>query len=158
MTSLIEKFLEGEELTDDDEMKRGITPQLAAAKLDAGHLRVARKMACGIMNLINVIKNFAPSPAAGNEYRATMNQRPEKGSDGKADSKGPFSAVVWKTYIDQYAGQVQLPEGHIRGAHSRYRRSEPTETPKERISKLYHGGQQDRASCRSSLRAISAWW
>ena len=57
---LIEKFLGGEELTN-DEIRFGIMMQLKAAKLTPVICGSSQKI-IGIKNLIRVIKNYAPAP------------------------------------------------------------------------------------------------
>ena len=94
---LIEKFLEGNDLTE-EEMRRGLKKQLKDAKLTTVICGASEKM-IGIRNLIRVIREFVPSPAIGKEY---------EGKGGKklvSKADGPVVVTVWKTYIDQYAGR-----------------------------------------------------
>ncbi|MCP4136994.1 MAG: elongation factor G [bacterium] len=132
---LIEKYLEGEELTE-DEIRRGISEQLALAKLSSVICGSVEKV-IGIKNLLRVIKDYAPSPVIGKEY-----QGKEPGKNGKeltVESKpdGPMATVAWKTYIDQYAGRFNyfkvisgefLPDVEVLNG---------TKNIKERVSKLY---------------------
>ncbi len=100
---LIEKFLEGEELTE-DEIRNGLRSQLKDAKLTTVICGSSEKV-IGIKNLLRVIKEFAPAPQLGVEYTGL-----EAGKDGgekkiTSAAGGPVVAVVLKTFIDQYAGR-----------------------------------------------------
>ncbi len=100
--ALIEKFLDGAVLTS-EEIMRGIRNQLKAARLHPVVCGSSQKVV-GIKNLLNVIKNFVPSPQSGREYKGVaINDKAEKPVKCLPDAS--FSSVVWKTYIDQYAGR-----------------------------------------------------
>jgi len=100
---LIEKFLEGEELTE-DEIRTGLKAQLKDAKLTTVICGSSEKIV-GIKTLLRVIKDFVPAPAMGVEYKGFEpgKERIEKTITNAVD--GPVAAVVIKTYIDQYAGR-----------------------------------------------------
>lgn len=126
---LIEKFLDGNDLTE-EEMRRGLKKQLKDAKLTTVICGASEKM-IGIRNLIRVIREFVPAPAIGQEY---------EGVDGKKlvnKADGSVVAVVWKTYIDQYAGRFNyfkiisgefVPDMELVNVNKK---------SKERIGKLY---------------------
>ncbi len=132
---LIEKFLDGGELTV-EEIRLGILEQLRQAKLHPVICGSALK-SVGIRNLMNVIKNFVPAPEIGKEFKGhnTNDSKTEKVVKSAPDA--PFAAVVWKTYIDQYAGRFNylkvisgelLPDTEVQNA---------TKNSRERVSKLY---------------------
>lgn len=132
---LIEKFLEGESLTD-EEVATGIRTLFAEAKLSPVICGSATK-AIGIKNLLNVIKRFAPSPALNKEFKGQNPDDKTKEVIIKSGTTEPLSAVVWKTYIDQYAGRFNYvkvvsgeltPDTEILNA---------TKGAKERTSKLF---------------------
>ncbi len=133
--TLIEKFLDGGELTD-EEIYLGIKTQLTAAKLIPVAFGSSLK-SIGIRNLITIIKNFVPSPALGREYQGCNPDDDKKVVTVTSDPSKPFSAVVWKTYIDQYAGRFNyvkvisgelLPDTEVLNSSKHI---------KERTSKLY---------------------
>jgi elongation factor G len=139
---LIEKFLEGGTLTD-DEIKLGLQAQIANAKL-APVTCGSSISAIGVKNLLQAIKDFAPAPKIGKEY---IGHDPDNHSkEVKIKSgEGSLVAVVWKTYIDQYAGRFNylkvisgalLPDSEVYNANKKY---------KERTSKIYTmiGGKQE---------------
>lgn len=142
--ALIEKFLEGGSLTD-EEVRRGIQVQLAAGKLHPVTCGSSLS-AIGVKNLLYVIKEFAPAPQMGKEI---VGHDPDDASkEIKIQSgDGPFAGVVWKTYIDQYAGRFTylkvisgalLPDTEVFNTHKKY---------KERTSKVYSmiGSKQEDA-------------
>jgi len=132
---LIEKFLEGVELTT-EEIRRGITTQLKAAKLHPVICGSSMK-SIGIRNLLNVIRAFVPAPETGREIDGHGMGDRESVKTLKCGSDQPFAGVVWKTYIDQYAGRFTylktlsgelLPDTEALNS---------TRNSKERISKIY---------------------
>ncbi|MCU0849303.1 MAG: elongation factor G [Spirochaetes bacterium] len=132
--ALIEKFLEGEKLTE-EEMKKGLRAQIEKAKVHPVVCGSSSRL-IGIKNLLNLIKNYCPSPAMKKEYRGT-NPNDKKEISVKASSGEPFSAVVWKTYIDQFAGRsnyLKITSGCL-GPDTEVLNS--SENAKERITKLY---------------------
>ncbi|MCL1910918.1 MAG: elongation factor G [Leptospirales bacterium] len=126
---LIEKFLEGNELTD-EEIRRSLKKQIENAKVTVVLCGASEKVT-GIKSLIQMIAAFAPPPQTGKEY---------EGRDGKkllSKPDGPAVAVVWKTYIDQYAGRFNYlkvisgeltPDKDLQNVNKK---------SKERIGKLY---------------------
>lgn len=131
----IEKFLEGETLTP-EEIQTGINNQLKRATLHPIVCGSASK-AIGIKNLLAIIKDFVPSPEVGKEFKGCNPDKKEEEIVIKCQSDGPFSAVVWKTYIDQYAGRfnylkvisgTMTPDTEILNS---------TKDEKERFSKIY---------------------
>ncbi len=132
---LIEKFLNEEELTD-DEIRRGLTVQVSEAKLFPVICGSSEKV-IGILNLINVIKNYVPSPKMGVEYQGYDPDDRSKEIKIISDPEGSFASVVWKTYIDQYAGRfnyLRIISGRLAPDTDV---SNPKKTAKERIPKLY---------------------
>lgn len=133
--ALIEKFLDGGQLTE-EEITSGLKSLIADAKLVPAVFGSATK-AIGVKNLLNVIRKYAPAPAAGREYAGFDGNDRKKEITVKSLASEPFSAVVWKTYIDQYAGRFNyikvisgelLPDSEFLNADK---------GSKERTSKLY---------------------
>ncbi len=132
---LVEKFLEGEELTE-EEVRRGLKAQIARAKVFPVLCGSSMKP-LGVKHLLKIIKDFVPAPMIGREYKGCDPHDESKEISVKADPGAPFSGVVWKTYIDQYAGRANyikaisgelLPDSEIFNADKK---------EKERISKIY---------------------
>ncbi len=101
--ALIEKFLEGEELTP-DEIKKGLGIQLALAKVVPVVCGASAK-GIGVKNLLKVIRDFAPSPSVRTDYIGFDPYDHSKEIKVHAKTGEPWSVIVWKTYIDQFAGR-----------------------------------------------------
>ncbi len=132
---LIEKFLEEEKLTD-DEMRKGLSTQLSKGELYPVICGSSEKV-IGIKNLLNVIKDYAPAPALGSEFTGYDPADSSKEIAVTMDPKGPLCAVVWKTYIDQFAGRfnyLKVISGELSPDTDVIN---TTRSDKERISKLY---------------------
>ncbi|MCL2155445.1 MAG: elongation factor G [Leptospirales bacterium] len=132
---LIEKFLGGEQLTD-DEISLGLRIQLTAAKLTPVICGSSQKT-IGVKNLLDIIKNFTSPPTIGEEFKGHEQSRPDKELIVKLDEAGPMSAVVFKTAIDQYAGRfnyVKVISGQINPDSEIL---DSTKNSKERATKLY---------------------
>lgn len=131
---LIEKFLEGVELSC-EETKRGIDEQLLEARLSSVICGSAKNL-IGVRNLLNVIKNYVPSPNIKKEYKGIDFQTKNEIIVKNLDSE-PFSAVVWKTYIDQYAGRfnyIKVTSGILVPETELFNSSKNV---KEKIGKIY---------------------
>ena len=133
--ALIEKFLDGNALTE-EEVFKGIRNLLSQAKV-APVVCGSTQKAIGVRTLLEIIKNFVNSPVVGKEYKGYKVGDASKEIIVKSLPDQPFSAVVWKTNIDQYAGRFTyfkvisgevLPETEIINATKDYR---------ERVTKLY---------------------
>jgi len=133
--ALIEKFLEGGQLSA-EEVKRGLTAQLKAAKINPIICGSATK-GVGVANLISAIKNFVPAPQVGREYPGHSMGDAKAAKTVRCAPDSPFSCVVWKTYIDQYAGRfnyVKLTSGELLPDTESLN---STRNVKERITKLF---------------------
>ncbi|MFW5770417.1 MAG: elongation factor G [Spirochaetota bacterium] len=132
---LIEKFLEGETLTE-EQIRTGLKEQVARGNLIPVICGSSLK-SIGIKNLLNVIRDFVPCPTLGKEYKGYHPDNHEQEVTVTMKDDAPFSAVVWKTYIDQYAGRFNfmkvisgtlLPDSEVLNSNK---------NEKERISKLH---------------------
>jgi elongation factor G len=133
--ALIEKYLEGEPLTE-DEMKKGLKALVARAEVFPVICGSSLK-AIGIKNLLNVIKNYVPTWELNKQVEGLNPNNKEEKVVITSKPDAPFAAVVWKTYIDQYAGRFNylkiisgtlLPETEVLNSTKNY---------KERVTKLY---------------------
>ncbi|MDR1920759.1 MAG: elongation factor G, partial [Candidatus Adiutrix sp.] len=100
---LLEKFLEGQEITP-DEIMEAYKAEILACKL-APTLPAAGLKMIGLQNILDMILNL-PSPL-------DRGARPGKKMNGEADSRepdpaAPFSALVLKTVVDPFAGQLTI--------------------------------------------------
>lgn len=102
---LIERFLEEGELTD-DELQQGLAAGVARGK-------IAPVFACASLNnagssvILDGIANFLPSP---DQCAPAMGTDPGSGElvERAADTDAPFSAQVFKTMADPFAGRLTI--------------------------------------------------
>ena len=102
---LLEKFLEGEELSSEE-----IISGLRQGILDGGFVPVVCGSALkniGVSILLDLVVSFMPSPEDRGEV---IGEDPEKGEEitRKPSPDEPFSALVFKTLTDPYAGRLSL--------------------------------------------------
>lgn len=103
--SLVERYLEGEELTEED---------LKAALKKGLNERIFVPVLCGSATgmiavdlLMDFIANVLPSPGECGSFAAT-DLKGETENEIKPESDAPFSAFVFKTVADPYAGRLTI--------------------------------------------------
>jgi elongation factor G len=106
--ALLERYLEGGELTT-DEIIKGIKEGSLTRKFIPVACGSATKM-IGIPQLLDTIVLCLPSPAEMARISPVRGKNPKDGKDveRKVDEKEPFSAYVFKTIADPYAGKLSL--------------------------------------------------
>jgi elongation factor G len=123
------KYLEEETLTA-DEVMRGLAEGIRDNKIVPVLCGSALKNS-GIVSLLDFIASSAPSPA-------TASERIENSDEVVAvDSSARFSALVFKTSIDQFSGKlsyVKVVTGELSGDTELYN---VREQKKDRVGKLY---------------------
>ncbi len=102
---LIERYLEGETLSDDD--IRGALRKGTIARLFTPVLCGSATAAIGIEPLLDFIVNIMPSPLEG-KPRTGINPDTDETIERLPDPDAPFSAFVFKTIADPYAGRLSL--------------------------------------------------
>ncbi len=137
------KYLEQETL-DSDEIRRGIAEGLRANKI-VPVLCGSALQNSGMASLLNFIANNAPSPA-GVEEKVTAKGGEEATVAISQDE--PFSALVFKTSIDQFSGKlsyIKCMSGVLSGDTELFN---VREDKKDRAGKLYsaQGKHLDEAS------------
>ena len=136
--TLLEKYLEGEEFSAAEAfegIRKGIADGLIIPVLAASAER-----GIGVDRLLDVIAGSAPSPADRSRWVT------EDGKEVTCDPDGPFSAYVFKTYIDPYAGRLSV----MRVVSGRCRSDEALVNPRtgshERLGGISHLVGKERAS------------
>ena len=101
--SLLEKYLEGETLND-EEIKKGLRQGVLSGKI-VPVLCCASTSNYGTLPLLDLIKSYLPSPLDQEEMKGV-----KPGSDGevvrKLKPEEPLSAFVFKTLADPYVGRI----------------------------------------------------
>src|ERR687890_1839329 len=128
--TLLEKYLEGEEITTEEAfegIRKGIAGGLIIPVLAASSERMI-----GIDRLLDVIAGSAPSPSDLERWIS------EDGEEIPCDPEGPFAAYVFKTYVDPYAGRLSV----LRIVGGRCRSDEALTNPRtgssERLGGISH--------------------
>jgi elongation factor G len=134
--TLLEKYLEGEEFTTEEAfegIRKGIADGLIIPVLAASAERMI-----GVDRVLDVIAGSAPSPA--DVFRWIS----EDAEEVACDPDGPFSAYVFKTYVDPFAGRVSA----LRVVSGRCRSDEALVNPRtgssERLGGIAHLFGKDR--------------
>jgi elongation factor G len=134
--TLLEKYLEGEELSTEEMfvgIRKGIADGVIIPVLAASAERVI-----GVDRLLDVIVGSAPSPADRSRWTN------DRGEEVPCAPDGPFSAYVFKTYQDPYAGRLSV----LRVVSGRCRSDEALTNPRtsssERLGGIYHLGGKER--------------
>lgn len=106
--SLLERYLEGGELTG-DEIIKGIKEGSLTRKFIPVACGSATKT-IGIPQLLDAFALCLPSPAEMARISPVRGKNPKDGKDveRKVDDKEPFCAYVFKTIADPYAGKLSL--------------------------------------------------
>lgn len=106
--ALLERYLEGGELTR-DELIKGVKEGSLTRKFIPVACGAATKT-IGIPQLLDTLVLCLPSPAEMSRISPVKGKNPKDGKDveRKVDEKEPFSAYVFKTIADPYAGKLSL--------------------------------------------------
>jgi elongation factor G len=128
--TLLEKYLEGEELTT-QEMFEGIRKGIADGLIIPVLAASVEKM-IGVDRVLDVVAGSAPSPVDRSRWTT------EEGEEVTCDPDGPFAAYVFKTYVDPYAGRLSV----LRVVSGRCRSDEALTNPRsgsaERLGGISH--------------------
>src|SRR5215211_7833316 len=123
-------FIDGEEFSTEEAfegIRKGIADGVIIPVLAASAERLV-----GIDRLLDVIVGSAPSPADRSRWTN------DKGEEVPCDADGPFSAYVFKTYQDPYAGRLSV----LRVVSGRCRSDEALINPRtgssERLGGIAH--------------------
>jgi elongation factor G len=104
--SLMEKYFEAGELSQDEVLsglKRAILSRQIIPVFCASALHNV-----GAHPILDAIVQLMPNPAESTVALESENTKDHSKSEVKVDDKGQFSAFVFKTFVDPYAGRVNL--------------------------------------------------
>lgn len=101
---LATKYLEGEEITE-EELTAGLRRAISAGQV-VPVLAGSATRSVGVTDLLDVLVDYAPSPAA-------QPPAPARGANGAEEElapagDGPLAALVFKTTADQYVGRLSF--------------------------------------------------
>ena len=132
--TLIEKYLEGEELSP-EEITRGLRRSVLEGAMVPVFCGSALKN-IGVQRLMQAIVDLAPSPAGVVAATAT-NPATDEEETLAADSAGPLAALVFKTLADPYVGRVSYFRVYSGTLSSDSRAFDVTQGEEERLGQLY---------------------
>ena len=101
---LVEKYLEGNEITQ-DELLGALRSAFARGAIVPAFCGSAATLA-GVHALVEAFDNYFPSPLERVPYKAKTGENETK--EVAADPDGPLAAIVFKTFADPFTGQVSL--------------------------------------------------
>ncbi len=131
---LINRYLEGEELTD-DELRRGLKAGVLSG--DIVPILVGTALGNkGVSELLDAISEYLPSPKDRGQIRAwDLNAKEEISLE--PDEQGPLSALVFKTTADPYVGRLTYFRVYSGTLHSDSTVWNASKGKPERIGQLY---------------------
>lgn len=152
--TLLEKYLDGQELSPED-LKKGIKDGVMQGKLCPILFGSAVRQ-IGISQLLDAIIDFLPSPAEEGDIQG---KNPVTGEEEKRaqDPGAPFSAYVFKTIIDPFAGKLsvmRVVSGKVSTDMGAYN---PNKDTKEKIGQMFKlEGKKQEVVREASAGAIVA--
>jgi len=142
--SLLEKFLEGGELSD-DELAKGLAAGCVAGTL-VPLIPVSATGNIGVKQLMELIVEMLPSPLWRKEFDTLSGDKTEK---VKLDPNGSTVGYVFKSMSEKHTGDlsfIRAYSGSIRVGHDLYNANAETN---ERIGQLYFVQGKNRADTES---------
>jgi elongation factor G len=131
---LFEKFIEGQELTD-DEIRAGIRKATIGLKVFPVICGSAFKNK-GVQTMLDAVVDYLPSPLDIPPVEGSSIDNPDEKMTRKAADEEPFSALVFKIMTDPFAGQLaffRVYSGKMNAGESVYNVAKGR---KERIGRL----------------------
>lgn len=132
--TLMEKFLEGEEFSEDD-LVQGIRQGVISRKIFPVICGSAFKNK-GVQSMLDAVAAYLPSPIDVPAIKGTDVDNPEVELERKSDDNEPFSGLVFKIMTDPFVGQlafVRVYSGALRTGESVLNAAK---SKKERIGRI----------------------
>jgi len=130
--ALMEKYLEEEELSSEEifqGLKKGVLQRTFTPVLCGSALNVV-----GVQPLLDMIAKIFPSPADTPAVRGIIPTDGE--AERKPEASEPFSALVFKTIADPYAGRLTIMRVHSGTIHADSTVYNVSKGAKERVGQL----------------------
>lgn len=132
---LLEKYLEGTKLTEDElksglhqaVLKRKVFPVVSGSALNSQ----------GVSELLDAVVQYLPNPSEHSRVLATDPAKPEEQKEIPLKPEAPFSAFVFKTISDPYVGQLTLLRVFSGALNANTGFYNATKRTKERIGPIY---------------------
>lgn len=142
---LLEKYLEGTELTE-DEIKKGLRAATLKGNLVPIFCGSANKN-IGVPPLLDAIIHYLPSPLDRPETTG-VNLKTQQEETRKAEADEPFSGLVFKTMVDPYIGKLNFFRVYSGTLTSDSQIDNSTKDRLERIGQIFimHGKRQEQTT------------
>ncbi len=131
---LMEKFLEGEELTE-EEIKGGIKAATIGMHIVPMTVGSAFKNK-GVQTLLDAIVDYLPSPVEAEPIRGTMMDDEEKEVIVESTDDGPFASLAFKIMTDPFVGQLTFIRVYRGSLESGSYVHNSTKNKKERVGRI----------------------
>lgn len=132
--ALMEKFLEGEELTV-DEIKAGIKAATIGMHIVPMVCGTSFKNK-GVQTLLDAVVDYLPAPTEVAAIRGTMMEDEEKEVVVPSTDNGPFAALAFKIMTDPFVGQLTFIRVYRGSLHSGSYAHNTTKDKKERVGRI----------------------
>ena len=131
---LMEKFLEGEELTN-DEIMAGIKAATLAMHIVPMTCGTAFKNK-GVQTLLDAVVDYLPAPTEVADIKGTMMDNEEEEVTVASSDEGPFAALAFKIMTDPFVGQLTFIRVYRGSLESGSYVHNSTKDKKERIGRI----------------------
>lgn len=131
---LMEKFLEGEELTE-EEIKAGIKAATIAMHIVPMTVGTAFKNK-GVQTLLDAVVDYLPSPVESPAIKGTMMDDEEAEVEVESTDDGEFAALAFKIMTDPFVGQLTFIRVYRGVLESGSYSLNSTKNKKERIGRI----------------------
>jgi len=152
---LIVKYLEGEELTE-EEIRRGLAISIKSGKI-IPVLCGSATLNLGVQPLLQAIIDYLPSPAERPEVKGI---NPATGEEEilEPTPMAPLSAVVFKTIADPYVGKLTYFRVYSGAMESDSRIFNPSRVRRNALASFISFGARSRSRSRQFRQETSAGW
>ncbi len=131
---LMEKYLEGEELTD-EEIVEGIKQATIGMSIVPMTVGTAFKNK-GVQTLLDAVVAYLPSPVEAKPIKGTMMDDPDKEVTVESTDDGEFAALAFKIMTDPFVGQLTFIRVYRGSLESGSYVLNSTKEKKERIGRI----------------------
>ena len=147
--ALLEKYLEEGELSPED-MNKAFRAGVVSGKI-IPVIPASTEKGIGVDEIMTVIKDYLPSPLDRPPVKAEPKEGEEEGASIEAKSDGAFSAQVFKTISDPFAGQISIFRIRSGKAVSNQSVKNTTQENPEKLGQLFFMKGKDQVQTVSAI-------
>ncbi|TGG90165.1 elongation factor G [Natronospirillum operosum] len=146
---LMEKYLEGVELTE-DEIKQGLRARTLANDLVLTHCGSAFKNK-GVQALLDSVIEYMPSPTEVKAIEGVLDDKAETVEKRVADDDAPFAALAFKIATDPFVGTLTFVRVYSGTLNSGDAVLNPVKGKKERVGRMVQMHSNNREEIKQVL-------